>query len=179
MDCPFLIGEKIYLRGLKEEDLAGPYFQWLNDQASDMFTGHALWPNSPQKMRAFFDRVSEGRAELVLAIVEKTSNRHIGNIGLHDINWIHRCATLAILIGEADARGRGYGREAIELLVGHGFDRRNLHRMQLCVRSDNAQALRAYQAAGFQEEGRFREAMYGGGQYHDVVRMSRLNAKLS
>lgn len=176
MRHPFLTGTAVYLRGLEEADLNGSYFQWLNDQESDVYTTHALWPNSMAKMRMFFDRVcGDTRSDLVLAIVERSSDQHVGNIGLHDINWVHRYATLAILIGETTARGKGYGREAVRLLVTHAFQRLNLHRVQLGVRADNEAAIRAYRAAGFVEEGIFKEAQYGSGRYHDVVRMACLN----
>lgn len=175
MRHPFLVGDKIYLRSLADEDIDGPYFGWLNDQQSDVYTSHAIWPNSRTRMQKFLARIGDGRTDLVLAIVEKASDRHIGNIGLHEINWVHRYATLAILVGEADARGKGYGKEAINLLVRHAFDRLNLHRIQLGLRADNVAALKAYQGAQFREEGRFVEAMYGGGKYHDVIRMARIN----
>ncbi|WIM05116.1 MAG: GNAT family N-acetyltransferase [Candidatus Nitricoxidivorans perseverans] len=175
MRHPFLVGEKVYLRGLEETDLDGPYFQWLNDQDSDEFTTHALWPNSRCKMQSFFDKVSDSTRDLVLAIVEKATDRHVGNIGLHEINWIHRKATLAILIGEADSRGKGFGTEAVDLLVAHAFGRLNLHRVELGVRADNMAAIRAYANAGFREEGLFREALLSRGKYFDIVRMARLD----
>jgi len=174
MHHPFLIGKKVYLRGIEEEDLSGPYFQWLNDQESDMYTTHAIWPNSMTKMRAFFDRISDSRTDLVLAIIECTTDKHIGNVGLHDINWVHRYATAAILVGDTEARGKGYGTEAVRILAEHAFARLNLNRVQLGVRGDNIAAIRAYKAAGFTEEGVFRRAQYGAGKYHDVVRMARL-----
>lgn len=175
MQYPFLVGDTTYLRSLAEEDINGPYFGWLNDQQSDVHTSHAIWPNSRARMKKFLERVGDGSSDLVLAIMEKSSDRHVGNIGLHEINWVHRYATLAILIGETDARGKGYGKEAIKLLVRHAFDRLNLHRIQLGVRADNIAALKAYQGALFREEGRFAEAMYGAGRYHDVIRMARIN----
>jgi len=178
MHHPFLTGDAIYLRGLEESDLNGPYFQWLNDQDSDTYTSHALWPNSRPRMLAFLKRVSDSRTELVLAIVEKSGDRHVGNIGLHQINWVHRSAVLAILIGDAEARGRGYGTEAVTLLVEHAFSRLNLHRVELGVRADNEPAIRSYRKAGFADEGVFREAFCaGGGRYWDVLRMARLNPK--
>jgi len=179
MQSPFLVGEKTYLRSLTEADLSGPYFGWLNDQQSDVHTSHALWPNSRARMEGFLEKIGVGRSDLVLAIVEKSTNLHVGNIGLHEINWVHRAATLAILIGEAKARGKGYGKEVLNLLVNHAFSRLNLHRIQLGVRADNDAALRAYRGAGFVVEGRFVDAMYGAGKYHDVIRMARLNSNSS
>lgn len=174
MHRPFLIGDRIYLRGLEEADLQGPYFQWLNDQAADHYTNHANVPNSPARMRAFFERVSQGTEDVVLAIVIKKGDRHIGNISLHHINWQHRRAELRILLGEPDARGKGYGAEAIGLLLRHAFAKLNLHRVGLGVRADNAQAIRAYEKCGFIVEGRFREELCRAGVWHDTVRMGIL-----
>ncbi|MBF0146484.1 MAG: GNAT family N-acetyltransferase [Magnetococcales bacterium] len=172
---PFLVGEIIYLRGLEEQDLVGSYFQWFNDQESDVFTNHAVWPNSQKKMRAFFDKVADGRSDLVLAIIDKASHRHIGNIGLHDINWQHRHAKLAIIVGEKDMRGGGRGAEAVRLVTGHAFKRLNLHRIHLGVREDNTPARRAYAKAGFQEEGCLRDVFLSGGTYYNVINMSLIS----
>lgn len=64
---------------------------------------------------------------------------------------------------------------SLNLLVRHAFDRLNLHRIQLGVRVDNVAALKTYQGAHFREEGRFVDAMYGAGKYHDIIRMARIN----
>lgn len=174
MHHPFLIGERVYLRGLEEEDLRGPYFQWFNDQAGDVYTNHANFPNSMARMRAFFDRVSQGTSELVLAIVLKKGDRHIGNVALHGINWQHHRAELRIILGEPDTRGKGYGVEAIHLLLRHAFEKLNLHRVALGVQADNAQAIRAYEKCGFVVEGRGREEFLRGGVWYDTVRMGVL-----
>lgn len=171
---PFLVGERLYLRDLEEQDLQGPYFQWFNDQESDTYTNHAVFPNSPARMRAFFDRVSQGTMDLVLAIVLKDGDRHIGNVGLHDINWQHRRAELRIILGEADARGHGFGSEAIRLLLRHAFEKLNLHRVALGVRADHEEAVRAYEKCGFIVEGRFREHQLRAGVWHDILRMAVL-----
>lgn len=174
MHHPFLIGKRLYLRGLEEEDLRGSYFQWFNDQEGDFYTNHAVFPNSMARMRAFFERVTQGVSDLVLAIVLNEGDRHIGNVGLHRINWQHRSAELAILIGERDARGQGYGSEAIELVLRHVFGKLNLHRVALGVRAHNAQAVRAYEKCGFLVEGRFREDFMRDGVWYDTLRMAVL-----
>lgn len=58
-------------------------------------------------------------------------------------------AELRIRIGEAGARGRGLGTEAVRALVAHGFDELDLRRIWLQVFPDNARAIRAYEKAGF------------------------------
>jgi RimJ/RimL family protein N-acetyltransferase len=172
---PFIVGENIYLRGIEERDLADPYFQWFNDQESDAYTGHALWPNSKEKMLAFREKTVKSKQDMVLAIITKDEDLHIGNIGLHDIDWMHRHAKLAILIGEKAKRGRGYGSEAIMLVSKHAFERLNLHRIYVGIREDNQRAIDACRRVGFEEEGRAKQAFLSRGKYFDIICMSRIS----
>lgn len=177
MDHPFLIGSNIYLRGLEQKDLDGPYAEWLNDQESDVFTGHAIWPNTSEKMRTFFESTRGGKNDLVLAIIDKATETHIGNVGLHNINWLHRNAKLAILIGDKSKRGKGRGAEVVEMICNHAFDRLNMHRVYLGVREDNVAAIKAYTKSGFMEEGRLRQAIFSKGRFYDVINMYKLEAR--
>lgn len=174
MKHPFLVGPRIYLRALSKRDLTTQYFQWFNEQESDSLTDHALWPNTKGRMEAFLERVTRGGHDLVLAIVTRSGERHIGNIGLHRINWIHRRSEMAILIGEKDYRYLGYGQEAITLLAAYAFNKLNLNRIGLGVVAQNRPAIQAYKKAGFVEEGRFEQHFYRGGRFHDTLRMRLL-----
>lgn len=174
MKHPFLVGKRIHLRALTSKDLDARYFEWFNDQASDVFTDHALWPNTRARMETFLERVTRGEQDLVLAIVTRRGDRHIGNIGLHRINWVHRRAEMAILIGEAAFRSRGYGREAIQLLAAYAFNKLNLNRLGLGVVDGNAAAIRAYGGVGFVQEGRFEQHFHRGGRLFDTIRMRLL-----
>lgn len=174
MKAPFLVGRRIYLRALTARDLDTRYFQWFNEQASDTFTDHAIWPNTRSRMEAFLDRVTRGGQDLVLAIVGCAQGRHIGNIGLHRINWIHRRAEMAILIGERHYRGHGYGQEAMTLLAAYAFNKLNLNRIGLGVIAQNKNAIQAYRKAGFIEEGRFEQHFMRGGRFVDTIRMRLL-----
>lgn len=174
MDHPFLVGSKVYLRGLEQKDLDGPYAQWLNDQQSDVYTGHAVWPNTSDSMRQFFERTRASKNDLVLAIIEKQSEKHIGNVGLHDISWLHRNAKFAILIGDPSMRGKGIGTEVVEMVCNHAFGKLNLHRVYLGVREDNIPAVKAYSKSGFLEEGRQKQAIFSNGRFYDVISMYKL-----
>lgn len=174
MHHPFLIGPKVYLRGMEAGDLDGPCFQWLNDPHSDHGFVDASWPNSDKKMRALFERISDSRQDLVLSIFHCDSERHVGLVTLKDVDWVHRHARMTVLIGEEDMRGQGLGSEALQLLAGHALSRLNLHRVWMALRQDNLPALRAAAKAGFQEEGRARQALFCAGQFHDLIHLSRL-----
>ena len=107
------------------------------------------------------------RTSILLAIVIKSDQRHIGNIKLGSINWIHRLADMGILIGEKDCWGKGYATEAIRLVAGYAFEILNLHKLVAGVYSMNEGSSRAFLKAGFMREGAFKEHYFCEGRYVD------------
>jgi len=96
----FLQGEKVHLRALREDDLNDNYLQWLNDEEVCRFNSHAVFPNTEQKMKAYFAGVQNSQNQVVLAIIDQENTKHIGNVSLQNINWVSRNAEFAILLGE-------------------------------------------------------------------------------
>lgn len=167
MRSPFLVGERVYLRPLEEEDLDRCQ-RWINDPEVRRFLSH--YRPVARSGELEWLRSLGGRAdELVLAIALKVDDRHIGNCGLHRIDWREGTAELGILIGEPDCRGKGYGPEAMTLLLDYAFGELRLHRVGLRVFSYNAMAIRAYEKVGFKLEGCLRKAHFHGGRHHDVL----------
>ncbi|MBU0995473.1 MAG: GNAT family N-acetyltransferase [Proteobacteria bacterium] len=171
---PFLTGEHIYLRGLEETDLQGNYYQWFNNQSTDTYTHHALYPNSPEKMKAFYEKALCHENMFVLAIIHKEDNCHIGNISLQQIEWINRRAELAIILGERNYFGKGYATEAGRLIIDYGFDRFNLNSIWLGVHAENKRAITVYKKLGFIEEGLIRERFIRNQTCSDQILMSIL-----
>jgi RimJ/RimL family protein N-acetyltransferase/ADP-ribose pyrophosphatase YjhB (NUDIX family) len=101
-------------------------------------------------------------------------NRFIGFTALYRIEWNNRSARLAIGIGEENDRGKGYGSDALALILRYGFHELNLNRIALEVIEYNEAARRAYQKAGFKEEGRQRSAVLRDGRHYDLISMSIL-----
>ncbi|MDD4903768.1 MAG: GNAT family protein [Candidatus Bipolaricaulis sp.] len=175
MDCPFLVGERLYLRPLDEVDL-DRCMRWVNDPELLPFLMRRT-PMNRSAEREWLLQQGRSEANFSLAIVLKDGDRHIGNAGLHGIHPFNRSAEFGILIGEADGRGRGHGTEAARLLIDHGFRELGLHRIQLHVYAFNERARRAYEKVGFRAEGTEREAYYRNGRFHDVIVMSILESE--
>lgn len=169
MNSPFLIGENIYLRCLDEKDLEGNYIQWLNDADICKYNSHHFFPYTYEKAKKYIKDVSNLPDALVLAIVLKENDLHIGNISLQNIDYIYRNAEFAIILGEKECWGKGYAKEASLLIIQHGFMELNLHRIYCGTSSQNIQMQKLALSLGMSEEGRRCEAIYKHGQFVDII----------
>ncbi|MDR0531595.1 MAG: GNAT family N-acetyltransferase [Oscillospiraceae bacterium] len=166
-------GERIYLSPLDPAN-AELHARWINDFEVARWVrqyGRAFGLPAEQD---WADHIAKDSSNYCFVIVLRDGERPIGTVDLRDLEPLNRTATLGILIGEADCRGKGYGAEAIRLLLEYGFQWLNLHNIDLTVNSENARAIACYTKVGFREYGRRHEALFFNGHYVDIVRMEIL-----
>ena len=169
MSDVFIAGDGMHLRALRAGDLDGPWHTWLNDAEVTYFQDKGYFPSSREQQAEYFRRVSTSGTDLVLAIVDAASGRHVGNVGLHEITPIHRTAVLGIVIGEKEFWGRGFGRQAWALMTRHGFAVLNLNKIAASIMVGNERSLKAARASGYEVEGTQREQIYKDGAYRDMT----------
>ena len=169
-----LHGEKVTLRSIEREDLRR-LREFRNDLEVELAGGgDPPLPTPPERLEKEFEQaVVEKRRDRTDFAIE-ADGECIGTCGLFDIDEAARHAELGITIGVKEYWGRGYGREAVGLLLDYAFRLRNLRRVWLEVHSANERAIRAYRSCGFVEEGRMREHIWLGGRYADNVIMGVL-----
>lgn len=148
---------------------------WVNDVALCRAIDRVL-PVTELEHERWYEALILKQDAVTFAI--RRAGTLIGLCGLSHIHPRHHHGELWIYLGPATERGQGHGRQALRLLARFGFEQLNLHRIHLFVVSDNAAAIAAYKACGFQEEGRAREHIFAGGKYVDAVRMGLLRADL-
>ena len=93
----------------------------------------------------------------------------IGFVELDGIQWTHQTGYIGIALGDREYWGKGYGREAMKLILKFAFHELNLHRVQLSVFSYNERAISLYRKLGFVQEGVLREYLSRDGQRHDML----------
>jgi len=177
MHSPFLIGERLYLRPLDEDDL-DRCLRWINDPELQARIGRRH-PMSRAQEQEWLAGQYKQEDQMNLAIVLVDGDRHIGNCGFNQIDFLNRSAEFGILIAERDAWGQGYGPEAARLILKYGFEEFGLHRVELSVFGFNEHAMRAYEKAGFVHEGTKRQAYFRDGTFHDEHVMSVLESEWS
>jgi UDP-4-amino-4,6-dideoxy-N-acetyl-beta-L-altrosamine N-acetyltransferase len=171
-----IYGERLRLRAAEREDIPR-FVAWLNDPEVRQF----LLINQPISQaweeRWFENMVNHSPAEqvLVIQIQDGSDWKAIGNTSFMDINATNRSAEIGIFIGEKSCWNQGYGRETMRLMLKHGFETLNLHRIYLRVFEHNMRGIKAYEHAGFMHEGRMRQAQFQNGRYYDVLFMSVLS----
>jgi RimJ/RimL family protein N-acetyltransferase len=173
-----ITGERILLGPLRR-DLLTTYQRWINDFTASRNLAVAPLPLTMEAEVAWFDSVTASTSELTFTIYERETGRPIGNTGLHGVDYRNRTAEFGILIGEADARGRGFGTEATRLMLDYAFVALGLHNVMLRVYAYNLPGLRAYEKAGYREFGRRREAILMGGRLWDVIYMECLASEFT
>lgn len=118
------------------------------------------------------DQADPNRLEFHLRTLDK--DRLIGFVALHSVEWNNGAAQLAMGIGEPAYRGKGYGTDALQVILRYAFQELNLYRVGLDVIATNTRALHTYEKLGFQREGRVRGAVLRDGQRTDRIYMGIL-----
>lgn len=170
-----ILGKRIMLREYKKEDLICMR-KWVNNYnitkyLSDIF----LYPHTLNETEKFLNSILEGNnKDKNFIIANKDTEEYLGQIDLLKIDWKNRLGVLGIVLGEESNLGKGYGEEAIKLLLDYSFNKLNLNRVELWLHDFNKRAYKCYLKCGFKEEGRKRNSFYLDGKYTDYILMGIL-----
>lgn len=161
-----LQGNHIYLAVLEREDCRKLWRDFEYDfscPAEEMNIGHSV-----EKADGWFDEIQscQGRTNIRLGIF-RNDGTVIGDVALQDIDWKNRSCSVGIGIARLADRSKGYGRQAVALMLAHGFARVGLERITACTLEMNLGAQRCLEACGFRLEGRERKAVYLNGRRWD------------
>lgn len=170
-----ITGERVRLRALEKSDIPR-FVEWFNDPEVIRHIATDT-PISTLHEEAWFENMVKRDIEeqpLMIEIKTPDNWKPIGDIGLLHLDWKSRNAEVGIAIGDKAEWDKGYGREAMLLMLRQAFDVYNLHRVYLRVNATNLRGIQSYTRAGFKEEGRLREAYFQDGNYIDMLIMSIL-----
>ncbi len=165
-----LVGKDVYLSPRSRED-AELYAKWLASPDVSDGLGNTSQVIGVEEEREFLARKDTGYQ---FAIVRREGDVLLGSCGITEVQPVHRCADVGLFIGEEENRGRGYGGQALSLMLDFCFDTLGLHSVALGVFSFNDRAIACYRRAGFHEAGRRRESYFLHGQFYDRITMDIL-----
>nr|WP_272913728.1 GNAT family protein [Halalkalibacter okhensis] len=169
-----LSSKNLRLRKMGNEDIE-KYHTWRNDIDVMITTSPTLDVYSIDETKKFVEEVILNSHSSKSYIIElKKDHSPIGVTSLINIDSKNRNAECIIDIGEKEYWGKGYGSEALKVLLDYAFLELNLHRVSLRVFSLNERAIHIYNKLGFEKEGVIRESLYRNGRWHDIITMGIL-----
>jgi RimJ/RimL family protein N-acetyltransferase len=171
-----LTGKNIRLRALSQDDLV-PIMSWVNDPEVTRGLLVGRYPMTDETERQWIESKMKASTRETLYTIETTAGEYVGEISLFKIEPVEHNAELGIVIGDKTKWGKGYATEAIELMLGFGFNQLNLNMIYLAVIGFNTKAISLYRRLGFVDEGCLRERVYRDGVYHDELSMSILRTE--
>jgi RimJ/RimL family protein N-acetyltransferase len=171
-------GELVGFVAAEPQLAAGLFAKWIRDsefvRLLDTDPARLL---SVDKYKEWFEKdlvEQQKNDELFFLIRTLEGDLTIGLIGLDGIQWVHGDAWVGIGLGERKYWGKGYGTDAMRILLRYAFEELNLHRLSLSVFEYNSRAIRSYEKVGFVIEGRARQFLNRDGRRYDMIFMGIL-----
>jgi RimJ/RimL family protein N-acetyltransferase len=160
--------QRVELRKIENADMKDIY-RWFSDSGFLEYYDYVPpIPMQEEEVNKIFEDYEKNEESDVFAIKLIEDNQIIGIAGFDEIVEENKVATLFIGIGSRDIRGKGYGKEALRLLLEYGFNDLDFHRIQLNVLEFNYPAISLYEKSGFKKEGTFREFVLRDGKRYDL-----------
>lgn len=164
----YAAGKRIYLRHPTEEDANGRWHEWFSDEETTKYLSARFWPNTREAQQVFLKTLGN-MSGLVLSIVTKKADRHIGVVSLGSINWVHRFAEVALVIGEKEYQKGSYAVETFGLILKIAFNRLNLRALKSGYAASNEASRAIHELFRFTRVGVFKDILYIDGRYDDLV----------
>jgi RimJ/RimL family protein N-acetyltransferase len=174
MDLPGNGSERLTIRLLERRDLEEARLLHNDDDTLSQLTdiGHV----SEAQQEQWFLSLSTSRTSRRYVARLRTNDAFVGVFRVDQLNPWNRNALVGADVAPAQRR-QGYAAEMFDYMLHYLFDQCGLHRVGLVTLETNTRAFALYRKLGFVEEGRERQAIFRGGQFHDLIAMGLLAAE--
>jgi RimJ/RimL family protein N-acetyltransferase len=164
-----LRGERVRLTAVTPTDLPVLTKWWADADFLRLYDSVPAYPKTEAQLAKRIEEGQKGDTTFLFGIRPLTSDDLLGLLELDGVMWSHGTTFVSIAIGDEENRGKGYGREAMQLALDFAFRELNLHRVCLTVFSYNPAASKLYESLGFTREGTYREHLQRDGQRYDMI----------
>jgi RimJ/RimL family protein N-acetyltransferase len=169
-------GDFVCLRPIDDSDM-DYIIQHFNKFELRRFLGVPL-PKSRNYLEAWVEKEASSDpwkdGTLKLAIADKNTGEFLGFVGLKDIVNPHSRAELGISIHNPEHLSKGYGTDAVRMIVWVAFNILGLHSIFLDVMEKNERAVHVYEKVGFKRVGILRESEFLEGEFTNLLYMDIL-----
>lgn len=165
-------GKRIILREQREEDV--PFYTYWFNQPKVMFQCGFEKPTTEEEMKTCITVNHKSKDSVWFTITDLDGNI-IGETGLLRMFPAWHQTDLTIIIPDPKMQHKGYGTEAIRIMLDMAFHQYDMHRVSIGVVGLNTDALAFYKKIGFKQEGIQEEAYYYNNTYSDFIMMRILS----
>jgi RimJ/RimL family protein N-acetyltransferase len=174
IENPLFQGRSIRLEPMDHEKDAAIVSGWTHDfEFMRMMYTEPAYPLSPWQVKKSMDEmeksIEEGKNIFHFRIHTLQDDRLIGFVELTWISWTNAQGFIRLGIGESEYRRKGYGSEALAMILRYAFDELNLYRLTANIPEYNAVAEHLFQRFGFIEEVRRRQAIERDARRWDLI----------
>jgi RimJ/RimL family protein N-acetyltransferase len=170
-------GELVRLVEADPQTAAEAFHRWaLDSEYWRLLASNSPVPWSVKKIKEWIEKELDKTPATSYSFLIRTleDDRLIGEIGLDGIEWTHGDTFVGIGVGDRACWNKGYGTDAMRIILRYAFTELNLYRVSLDVFEYNPRAIRSYEKAGFKIEGRAREFLHRNGRRWDLIFMGIL-----
>lgn len=167
-------GELVRLTAPTPEDIPTITRWYHQSDLPRLYDATPAYPRSEAHWRKWLEDENADKNTFLFAIRPLESEPLLGIVDISGISWPHGNGWIGIAIGNAANQGKGYGYDAMQLILAFAFQELNLHRVQLTVFEYNIPAIRLYEKLGFTHEGAHRQFLQRDGQRYDMLLLGLL-----
>lgn len=167
--------DNIVLRPILRSDLE-KLNKWKNDEEIFMYLGGGFNPQSIDQQSLWIDKIINIDDKNKRYIIE-IDDEAIGLIGLYNIHNIYQNCEIGMYIGEKDFQGKGYAKEAYNLIEKYALEYLNMRKIKLFVVDDNTKAFNFWNKLGFETVGKLKEERYIKGRFKHLLIMEKFLQK--
>src|SRR4051812_34095383 len=155
------VGNKVRLRALRPDDVKH-FARYADDSEVERYADDIDYPYNPDRDRRDIEKLLEEDREGddMTLVIETLKGKFAGTVDLYGTDRRHRTAEIGLVLHNRKAWGKGYGSEALRLLLRFAFRKLGYEKINLSVYEGNMRAIRLYEHLGFQHEARIRSQWY-------------------
>ena len=170
-----LKGENIYLRALEPEDLE--FIHTIENDETIWEISNTQTPYSKFLIKQYLENAHKDIYEvkqlrLVISSYDKVT---LGMIDLFDFDFQNRRAGVGVLVKEPGDRLKGYGREALKLLIDYSFTHLDLHQLYCNISESNDASIKLFSNQGFKKIGLKKDWNYVNGSFKNEYLFQLIN----
>ncbi|GAA3625376.1 GNAT family N-acetyltransferase [Flavivirga jejuensis] len=170
-----LKGENIYLRALEPEDLE--FIHTIENDETIWEISNTITPYSKYLIKQYLEQAHKDIFEVkqLRLVISSYKEVSMGMIDLFDFDFKNGRAGVGILVKEANDRGKGYGKEALKLLVDYSFTHLGLHQLYCNISEENEASMTLFTNQGFKKIGLKKDWIHSNGSYKNEYLFQLIN----